>query len=192
MFNNIKVLLFAIGLFVLLGITNIMQYKQIKALQESLRISENNYIAVVDENSRLQELTVDQFRKYNYKLDSIAKNLNIKLKPGVQVVQSTYTYKDTVAYRIEFKDSTIYNIIKGDTLKFVAPKGCFEVSGMVTKQGVDIENVAIKDELTVFVNVKGYDKKFLFFKWKPYYRAVVYSKCNNDTIHVEDYIKIKK
>jgi hypothetical protein len=147
-----------------------------------------NMITLIKDKSRQQELTAKELRDLYPKYDSLASELNIKTKYITNIINTKYN----------FKDSTIIStVLKRDSIKnestFTFQNKCYTLSGFVTKDSVSLTNREFNDDITTFL-YKNWEKKYLWglFKFKPYYKAVVYSQCMNDTISVNNNIKIKE
>lgn len=175
------------------GIASILLlYKEVTTLRRDYREVLNNYNAVMYENNRLHTMAREEIKRYDEKLDSIMKVVGVKPKKNVEVVTFNYHYKDTTVYSIHINDSVLCDTTENLKMNFLISKECYEVSGSLTRDSLSIDKVSVKDKLRVFVGVQDYEKKFLFIKWRPFYKAVVYSECNKDTLAVENYIRIVK
>lgn len=180
-----------LGLLAVLAICLIALYGLFKLYQhekEERKRYNNNMIALIEDKSRQQSLTIDELKKLYPKYDSLAKVLNIKTK----------TITDIVETRYEFKDSTLVStILKKDSISekayFTLKEKCYSFGGYIKKDSISFTSKEFNDNLTTFL-YKDWDKKYLWglLKFKPYYTSKVYSECMQDTIQVTNNIKIKK
>lgn len=190
MFFKNLILNIAVAAFVIASV--LLLYKEVVTLRRDYREVLNNYNAVLYENNRLHTMAREEIKRYDEKLDSIMKVVGVKPNKNVEIVTFNYHYKDTTVYSVHVNDSVLCDTTKNVKMNFLISKECYEVSGSLTRDSLSIEKVSVKDKLRVFVGVQDYEKRFLFIKWRPFYKAVVYSECNGDTLAVEDYIRIVK
>jgi hypothetical protein len=180
-----------LGLLAILVICLIALYGLFKLYQhekEERKRYNNNMIALIEDKSRQQELTIDELKKLYPKYDSLAKVLNIKTKHITDIVETRY----------QFKDSTLVStILKKDSISekayFTLKEKCYSFSGFIKRDSISFTNKTFNDNITTFL-YRDWDKKYLWglLKFKPYYTAKVYSECMKDTIGVTNNIKIKK
>jgi hypothetical protein len=173
----------AICLIALYGLFKLYQYEK----SERKRYN-NNMIALIENKSRQQELTVKELKELYPKYDSLAKVLNIKTKHITDIVETRY----------QFKDSTLIStVLKKDSISekayFTLSEKCYSFSGFIKKDSISFTNKVFNDNLTTFL-YKDWNKKYLWglLKFKPYYTAKVYSECMKDTVGVTNNIKLKK
>lgn len=182
--DKIYIVLFIILLLiVVIGIRN--HYKK-----EVNRLK-NNYEAVIEENGRQQEIKMKEYRKfYEHKYDSLAEVLEIKRKNIETIIVTKYNWKDTIVKKYEtvVDYNTEYH---SEVDKFDILEKCYQISGEYFEGYVSINAIEFNDRLTTFT-YKDHKKKFLFLKFKPFYTTKVYSECKEDTIKVEENIKIIK
>ena len=172
-----------ICLLALYGLFKLYQHEK-----EERKRYNNNMIALIEDKSRQQELTLKELNKLYPKYDSLAKVLNIKTKNITDIVETRY----------QFKDSTLIStILKKDSIAekafFTLKDKCYNFSGFIKKDSISFTSKEFNDNLTTFL-YKDWEKKYLWglLKFKPYYTSKVYSECMQDTIQVINNIKIKK
>ena len=184
--NRIILILTAVVIICLIALYGLFKLYQHE--KEERKRYNNNMIALIEDKSRQQELTIEELKKLYPKYDSLAKVLNIKTK----------TITDIVETRYQFKDSTLVStILKKDSISekayFTLKEKCYSFSGFIKKDSISFTSKEFNDNLTTFL-YKDWEKKYLWglFKFKPYYTSKVYSECMQDTIQVINNIKIKK
>ena len=90
-----------ICLLALYGLFKLYQHEK-----EERKRYNNNMIALIEDKSRQQELTLKELNKLYPKYDSLAKVLNIKTKNITDIVETRYQFKDsTLISTILKKDS---------------------------------------------------------------------------------------
>jgi hypothetical protein len=148
----------------------------------------NNMIALIEDRSRQQEITVNELKKLYPKYDSLAKELNIKTKFITNIIDTRYRFRDSVLTSTILKKDSI-----SEKSYFMLNEKCYSLSGYIKKDSISFTNKEFKDNLTTFL-YKDWDKKYLWglLKFKPHYTAKVYSECLNDTIGITNNIKLKK
>lgn len=134
-------------------------------------------------------LSKKEFERLCSKQTEELKQLNIKLKrlQSVSTTNLTHIYSfDTIKV---YDSIFVKNVI--DTIK------CFNYSdNYITLGGClgdnTINDLFVKtfDTISTFVS-KEYRKKFLFFKWKPYYKVTIKSNNPYSEIKAEEYVEIK-
>jgi hypothetical protein len=148
----------------------------------------DNYVAVLTDKSRQQELTAKELEKLYPKYDSLAEVLKIKTKSITNIIETKYNFRDSVVTT---------NVLRKDSVSeksyFSLKEKCYNLSGYIKKDSIAFTNKEFNDKLTTFL-YKDYEHKYLWglFKFKPYYTAKVYSDCMKDTVSVLNNIKIKK
>jgi len=184
--NRIILILTAVVIICLIALYGLFKLYQHE--KEERKRYNNNMIALIEDKSRQQELTIEELKKLYPKYDSLAKVLNIKTK----------TITDIIETRYQFKDSTLVStILKKDSISekayFTLKEKCYSFSGFIKKDSISFTSKEFNDNLTTFL-YKDWEKKYLWglFKFKPYYTSKVYSECMQDTIQVINNIKIKK
>ena len=176
-------------IYIIFGLILLFLYNKNNKLSEDIKRYGNNYQALVQNSAIQQELTRSQYKEfYANKEDSLLKLLNIKQKNVVNIVKIKYNYIDTFVTHIQF-DTVKVKIVGEET--FNIPKECYIIKGKINKDGVYINSIKNIDNLTYFL-YKSYHKKFLCFKWQPYYEAKVYSECKKDTMVIETNLKIQE
>jgi len=148
----------------------------------------DNYIAVLMDKSRQQELTARELQKLYPKYDSLANELKIKTKQITNIIETKYRFKDSIVTTTILKKDSV-----SEKSYFTIKEKCYTFSGFIKKDSISFTNKEFKDNLTTFL-YKDWEKKYLWglFKFKPYYTAKVYSDCMKDTVSVLNNIKIKK
>ena len=139
--KNYLVLILGIIILVL-GIFLWIFYKDYVSEKENRKRIENNYnILQNTDKSKQQKLTVDEFKQYYKKFDSIASDLDIRSKEIRTIIQNKYNFRDTTLEH----HLTVIDSIKTHTVKsFDISKSCYRLKG-----SVDYSNDKINTDLTV-------------------------------------------
>ena len=180
-----------LGLLVALTICLIALYGLFKLYQhekEERKRYNNNMVALIEDKSRQQALTLNELKKLYPKYDSLAKVLNIKTKNITDIVETRYRFKDSTLTSTILKKDSI-----AEKAYFTLSEKCYKLSGFIKKDSISFTSKEFKDNITTFL-YKNWDKKYLWglLKFKPYYTSKVYSECMQDTIAVINNIKVKK
>ncbi len=148
----------------------------------------DNYVAVLSDKSRQQELTAKELEKLYPKYDSLAEVLKIKTKFITNIIETKYKFRDSVVTTSILRKDSV-----SEKSYFSLKEKCYNLSGYIKKDSIAFTNKEFNDKLTTFL-YKDYEHKYLWglFKFKPYYTAKVYSDCMKDTVSVLNNIKIKK
>jgi hypothetical protein len=148
----------------------------------------DNYVAVLTDNSRQQTLTIKELRALYPKYDSLASELKIRTKYIKDITEISYKFRDTTITKSILKKDSI-----SEKSYFVLNDKCYSFAGYTKKDSIAFTKKEFNDVLTSFV-YKDWEKKYFFklFKFKPYYKTKVFSKCMNDTISVNNHIQITK
>jgi hypothetical protein len=186
MFNKINTILISTILVMIVIISFLFKlYKNEK--EDRIRYN-NNMISLIENRDRQQILTVDELKRLYPKYDSLAKELKIKTKFITNVIETRYKFKDTLVTT---------TIIKKDNLSeksyFNLNEKCYSLSGYLKSDSISFTKKEFNDKFTTFL-YKDWEKKYLWglIKIRPYYNIKVWSECVNDTISVENNIKIKE
>ena len=148
----------------------------------------DNYVAVLTDKSRQQELTAKELEKLYPKYDSLANVLNIKTKHITNIIDTKYRFRDSIITSTVLKTDSV-----SEKSYFTLKEKCYTFSGYIKKDSISFTNKEFKDNLTTFL-YKDWEKKYLWglLKFKPYYNSKIYSECMKDTISVINNIKIKE
>ena len=148
----------------------------------------DNYVAVLTDISRQQELSVKELKELYPKYDSLANVLNIKTKHITNIIDTKYRFRDSIITSTVLKTDSV-----SEKSYFTLKEKCYTFSGYIKKDSISFTNKEFKDNLTTFL-YKDWEKKYLWglLKFKPYYNSKIYSECMKDTISVINNIKIKK
>ena len=148
----------------------------------------DNYVAVLTDKSRQQELTAKELEKLYPKYDSLANVLNIKTKHITNIIDTKYRFIDSIITSTVLKTDSV-----SEKSYFTLKEKCYTFSGYIKKDSISFTNKEFKDNLTTFL-YKDWEKKYLWglLKFKPYYNSKIYSECMKDTISVINNIKIKE
>ena len=148
----------------------------------------DNYVAVMTDRARQQELTAKELRELYPRYDSSAKELNIKTKQITNIIETRYRFRDSTVTSTVLKTDSV-----SEKAYFTLKEKCYNFSGYIKKDSISFTNKEFKDNLVTFL-YKDWNKKYLWglIKFKPYYTAKIYSDCMKDTISVLNNIKIKK
>ncbi len=190
--NQIKNLINSkLFLYILLGGLTYFWVTDRNNLRNRIEILNNNQVSLIAQSSRELGLLRSDFKRYYHKEDSIASLIGIKSKEIHQVIVNNYHYKDSTTIIVPLKKDSIYTT--NDTLKFIAPLGCMEVTGNVIKSKdiIEFKDRKFNDKLHTFL-YQSYDHRFLGFLWKvgKYMNVKTYSECLKDTVSIERNIKI--
>jgi hypothetical protein len=148
----------------------------------------DNYVAVLTDISRQQELSVKELKELYPKYDSLANVLNIKTKHITNIIDTKYRFRDSIITSTVLKTDSV-----SEKSYFTLKEKCYTFSGYIKKDSISFTNKEFKDNLTTFL-YKDWEKKYLWglLKFKPYYNSKIYSECMKDTISVINNIKIKE
>lgn len=186
MFNN-RIIVFLTTALLLCFLTIGLLFKLYKTEKEERIRYNNNMLALIENKSRQQELTINEFKKLYPKYDSIANRLNIKIKYITDVIDTRYRFKDsTVVTSVLKKDSV------SEKSYFNFSDDCYKISGFIKKDSVSLTNREVTDNLILYSH-KDWEKKYLWglIKLRPFMSVKVYSECKKDTIQVVNNIKLK-
>ena len=153
---------------------------------ERKRVSEN-MIAVITDKAKQQELTVKELKTLYPKYDSLAKELGIKTKNITNIIETSYRFKDT---------TLVKTILKRDSITekrlFTITEKCYRFSGFVDRDTIALTNKQVNDKLTTIL-YKDWKHKYFFklIKTQPFYTAKVFSYCMQDTVSIENNIKVQ-
>lgn len=186
LFNKLNT--FLISTILIMMVTIFFLFKLYKSEREDRIRYNNNMISLIEDKNRQQILTVNELKRLYPKYDSLAKELKIKTKHITNVIETRYDFKDTLI------TSTI---IKKDSLSeksfFNLKEKCYNLSGYIKSDSISFTKKEFNDNITTFL-YKDWEKKYLWglLKFRPYYNIKVWSECMNDTIGVQNNIKIKE
>lgn len=186
MFNKLNT--FLISSILVMFVIILFLFKLYKNEKEDRIRYNNNMISLIESRSRQQILTVGELKRLYPKYDSLAKELKIKTKFITNVIETKYKFKDTLVTK---------TIIRRDSLSdksyFNLKEKCYTLSGYLKDDSISFTKKEFNDKLTTFL-YKDWEKKYLWglIKIRPYYNIKVWSECKNDTISVENNIKIKE
>jgi hypothetical protein len=167
-------------------------FKQIQSLRkDNDRLLNNVEQLISNNNSKVLELTKDEFKKNYYDKDSLLKkivdSINIKYKNIERTINNkyTFTYDTVITHLIPTPDTTIKNF----NHKF---DECVSVSGQINWRKSDITFDALKidyNSTTVYYWERAH--KFWFIKFgKKINKAITTNNCTGKTITTEiDIIK---
>jgi hypothetical protein len=155
--------------------------------QERKRFNDN-YVAVMTDRARQQELTAKELKNLYPRYDSLAHQLNIKTKQITNIIETKYRFRDSTVTSTVLKTDSV-----SEKAYFTLKEKCYNFSGYIKKDSISFTNKEFKDNLVTFL-YKDWNKKYLWglIKLKPYYTAKIYSDCMKDTISVLNNIKIKE
>lgn len=187
MFLKNKFIIILISIIMILSTSLFLIFKLYQNEKSERQRYNNNILSIIKNRSRQQELTINELKDLYPKYDSIAKELKIKTKYITNIIDTRYRFKDTLISK---------TILRIDSLSqksfFNLSDKCYKLNGYVKGDSISITNKEFNDNITTFL-YKDWEKKYLWglFKFKPYYSVKVYSECLNDTISVNNNIKIK-
>lgn len=182
-------------IILVLGIVVVLMFGSLTALyklyqneKEERKRFNDNYVAVMTDRARQQELTAKELKELYPRYDSIAKQLGIKTKQITNIIETKYRFRDSVVTTTVLKKDSV-----SEKSFFTLKEKCYTFSGFIKKDSISFTNKEFKDNITTFL-YKDWKHKYLFglIKTKPFYTAKVYSECMKDTIGVQNNIKIKK
>lgn len=186
LFNKLNT--FLISTIVIMMVTIFFLFKLYRSEREDRIRYNNNMISLIESKNRQQILTVNELKRLYPKYDSLAKELKIKTKFITNVIETRYNFRDTLV------TSTL---IKRDSLSeksfFNLKEKCYNLSGYIKSDSISFTKKEFNDNITTFL-YKDWEKKYLWglLKFRPYYNIKVWSECMNDTISVQNNIKIKE
>ncbi len=154
---------------------------------ELKRVTEN-ITAILTDRANQQVLTVSELKTLYPKYDSLAKFLHIKSKDITNIIEMSYHFKDT---------TLIKTILKHDSVTekrlFSFKENCYHFSGFINRDTIALTEKSVTDKLTTIL-YKDWRHRYFFklIKIKPFYTAKVFSFCMQDTVCVENNIKIQE
>ena len=162
--------------------------------QERKRIESNYDILQSNDKSKQVDLTLDEFKKYYGKFDSIANELDIKSKYIKTIINNKYNITDTT---IQTKLTVIDSIRNFEIKKFDIKKDCYTLTGQIDWTNDKISTkLDVNDNITTFLYEKRVKKWWNFNGHLPWgkkdFMAKTYSQCKKDTISVQNNIEIIK
>ena len=149
------------------------------------RLKDSSYVAEIETLT----LSKNEFEKLCTKQTKELQQLNIKLKrlQSASTTELVHIYSfDTIKV---FDSILVKNVI--DTIRcFNYTDNYITLGGCLADNTIDNLSIRTFDTITTFVS-KEYRKKFLFFKWKPYYKVTVKSNNPYSEIKAEEFVEIK-
>ena len=147
------------------------------------RIESNYDVLQSNDKSKQVNLTLEEFKKYYSRFDSIANELDIKSKYIKTIINNKYNIIDTIR-NFEIK-------------KFDIKKDCYTLSGQIDWKNDNISTkLDVNDNLTTFLYEKRVQKWWNINGHLPWGKkemmAKTYSDCKKDTISVQNNIQIIK
>jgi len=187
MIRNRIILVLALVVVLMFGSLTAL-YKLYQNEKEERKRFNDNYVAVMTDRARQQELTAKELKELYPRYDSLAKELSIKTKHITNIIETRYRFRDSVVTSTVLKKDSV-----SEKSFFTLKEKCYTFSGFIKKDSISFTNKEFKDNLVTFL-YKDWKHKYLFglIKIKPFYTAKVYSECMKDTIGIENNIKIKK
>lgn len=176
-----------IAAFLIIGLTvgGIAAYRHVK--KELRRVADNYAAEIAGDYSRQQELTVREFKQYFGREVSQLKEYGIKAGRVENVVEVRYIVKDTTRWRdtLVYVYDTVRNVTAAP---FDIKGGCWEVSGQVRGDTLEVASVSMADDITVALYREK--RKCLFERTRV--RAIAISRCSGDTVAVTRNLKIRR
>jgi hypothetical protein len=99
----------------------------------------NNMIALIEDRSRQQEITVNELKKLYPKYDSLAKELNIKTKFITNIIDTRYRFRDSILTSTILKKDSI-----SEKSYFMLNEKCYSLSGYIKKDSISFTNKEFK------------------------------------------------
>lgn len=168
--------------------------KRLKSNQETLNQQlKERILKDSTQTIELQELAYskDEFLRYCQEYSDEIESLQIKLK-RVKEYSQTSTKAVYIIDTLITKDTIIIKERAIDTLKVIDYKNPYiSLSASVLQDTIKDLQVTTFDTITAIVS-KEYKKRFLFFKWKPYYKTTLHTKNPYSRITSVEKIKITK
>lgn len=190
--------LLIIGFFLALSVReNNKQKQEIKRLKSNQEVLNQELQERILKDSTqiltLQELeySKDEFLQYCQAYSEEIDKLQIKLKRAKEYSQTSakavYIIDTLIA-----KDTIIIKERAIDTLKVIDYSNPYiSLSANVLQDTIKDLQVTTFDTVTAIVS-KEYKKRFLFFKWKPYYKTTLHNKNPYSRIIQAEKIKVTK
>ncbi len=152
---------------------------------QAYRLKDSSSVAEIE----TLQMTKKEFKTLCERQQKEITDLNIKLR-YLQSISTADLSHEYVFDTIRLYDSVfISNDI--DTIKcFKYADNYINLKGCVDKDAVTNLNIKSYDTITTVVS-KKYRKKFLFFKWRPYYNVTLRSKNPYSEIRTAEYVEIK-
>lgn len=189
--------LLIVGFFLALSVReNNKQKQEIKRLKSNQEVLNQELQERILKDSTqtitLQELeySKDEFLQYCQAYSEEIDKLQIKLKRAKEYSQ-TSTKAVYIIDTLIAKDTIIIKERAIDTLKVIDYSNPYiSLSANVLQDTIKDLRVITFDTITAIVS-KEYKKRFLFFKWKPYYKTTLHNKNPYSRIIQAEKIKVK-
>lgn len=177
----------------------VLQHCNNKQLKQENKRLENNYNALTNDvkTYRLKDssavaetetllLTKQEFENRYKETKQKIKDLKIKINK-LRSYQTTNIITD---YKID--TIRLIDTIVRDSLKcFEYTDNWVEFSGCLDREYLINSQITTFDTINTYLS-KQYRKRFLFFKWKPYYKVTLHSKNPYSKITSAEYVEIKR
>ena len=132
-------------------------------------------------------LTKDELEQYKGALTDELKQLKIKYKRLQQYQQTSIVGE----YRIDTIEVIRELMIDRDTINRIAYNNNYIVfTAEVQDRGLNNVDITTYDTITTLVS-KEYRKRFLFFKWRPYYKVTLHNKNPYSRISNTEFVEVK-
>ena len=95
----------------------------------------DNYVAVLTDKSRQQELTAKELEKLYPKYDSLANVLNIKTKHITNIIDTKYRFRDSIITSTVLKTDSV-----SEKSYFTLKEKCYTFSGYIKKDSISFTN----------------------------------------------------
>ncbi|MBW6491858.1 MAG: hypothetical protein K0B15_11770 [Lentimicrobium sp.] len=178
---------------VLTAIVALLLFLLMAEIKSNYRLKDN-YSALLSDISLQQTVTNKEYKKLYSEIDRLTRELGLKPKQIIQIVQTTYTIKDTVTFPLSgdttylVRNDTVFSII--DTLRFNIERPCYKLSGWIYDSKIH-ENLLLKDKTSVVI-YRERPNKLLFVKFGRWrYSALFHSECSGH-MKVDNNIVIQK
>lgn len=132
-------------------------------------------------------LTKDELEEYNSVLSDELKQLKIKYKRLQQYQQTSIVGE----YRIDTVEIIKEVAIANDTVIHLRYADDYiSIYGETDRERLYNMAITTYDTITTLVS-KEYRKRFLFFRWRPYYKVTIHNKNPYSKITNAEYVEIK-
>lgn len=132
-------------------------------------------------------LTKDELEEYNSVLSDELKQLKIKYKRLQQYQQTSIVGE----YRIDTVEIIKEVAIANDTVIHLRYADDYiSIYGETDRERLYNMAITTYDTITTLVS-KEYRKRFLFFRWRPYYKITIHNKNPYSRINNAEYVEVK-
>ena len=179
------------GIIILILLFIFVCYLAVKYQRKKDAYQQNYHIEVEKTFNKMLENSLKEFKQYNDSVLEIAKKINVKPRQIERVLKSTYIYNN-------YDTTKIYNIHTSEAGLFPIKyeSECISYSGIFNSLDSSYTHQFgnCSDKQTGILYKKRKPVNFWLFNLrigKKEHFATIFSKCKNDTIRINKYIKVK-